>query len=433
MRHLCLLTGILLLTSSAAPGADKPSFPYEAIVDVDNGEDVWSGPDAKKFYPTIRLKKGERVKVHRHDLHGWCMIAPPKGSYSWVRDVNVRKDTGAILVNRAAVHVGSQLNPEDFTTLQGELHKGESVEILGEKTFLVEGEGPRTMLKIPPQKGEWRWIKRTSIVPVDSIHAAPFSDEAPSRRRNGPVADADTDDLTRPISTGTTLSEDRRTPAHTGDVNASPEAIEQRSNKQRLSEIDQQFREMVKQDPPTWDLDSIEQQYQQLIDDTDQPILTNDIGRRMDSIKRHRKMQQDYVDFFKLASETKERDSQLMALQNQGQSPTVRQIPDNTPTSPQAAPAAPTGPPSGTAPSFDGAGIVRRLATSYPGGPQYVLVSPDERVLAVLQPNPGVDLSRYNGRAMGIIGQRFHRPEWNADVINVRGLQPVQLRTNKTP
>ena len=91
------------------------------MVDAEDGENVWSGPNPKKHYATSRLDKGQRVKVIRHDPGGWCMIAPPEGSFSWVRASYVDRETGALKENRIFVHVGSELNPDEFMTIQREL------------------------------------------------------------------------------------------------------------------------------------------------------------------------------------------------------------------------------------------------------------------------------------------------------------------------
>lgn len=78
---------------------------------------------------------------------------------------------------------------------------------------------------------------------------------------------------------------------------------------------------------------------------------------------------------------------------------------------------------------FDGAGIVQRAAASRPGGPQYVLLAPDGRVLSYLQAGPGVNLEQYVGRSMGLMGQRGFRQELNADLLVVRQATPVRLKT----
>ena len=78
-------------------------------------------------------------------------------------------------------------------------------------------------------------------------------------------------------------------------------------------------------------------------------------------------------------------------------------------------------------PRFDGAGIVQRAATAGTGTPGYVLITPQGRVLAYLQPVRGLNLEPFVGKAMGIYGQRSYRPDLRMDSIVVRSLTPVRL------
>jgi hypothetical protein len=79
-------------------------------------------------------------------------------------------------------------------------------------------------------------------------------------------------------------------------------------------------------------------------------------------------------------------------------------------------------------PQFDGAGIIQRSATAAPGQPQHVLLTPNGRVLAYLQGEPGVNLDTYVGQSMGLFGQRSHHPDLSADMLTVRGASPVRLK-----
>jgi len=82
--------------------------------------------------------------------------------------------------------------------------------------------------------------------------------------------------------------------------------------------------------------------------------------------------------------------------------------------------------PSGS-PPLDGAGIVQRAAATSPNGPRHVLLAPNGRILAYLQPERGINLDAYVGRPMGIMGLRTYRSELQADLIIVRGMIPVRL------
>ncbi len=454
MRFLLLIAGAALFANGMVVRAEDRKFPYEAIVETENGENVRSGP-GPKYYPTDKLQKGDRVMVHRHDPGGWCMITPPPGSFSWIRAEHVQKsgkDSGVLKANGVVVHIGSTINPDEFTTVQANLSKSDAVEILGEKNFNFE-DGPRLMYKISPVKREWRWIPRKSIVAVDALRQDPFPPEQPQRKkRTGPVANAEDETFAQPISTGSTSNDtvvestarsEKQTSATAGVRRTGPDAEQLTAGRTRLDEIDNHFREMIRQEPPTWDLDSLENLYKELDEELEIASITSAIVLRLDAVKRYRGIQKNYLEFSQLSSETKQRDAQLMAVQAQpgaGQQPVAG--PNSVAsTAPQIAmaPVQPTmqqppaqrpvqAQPPAQAPAFDGAGIVQKMAKTFPGGPQYVLIAPDGRMLSFLTAEPGVDLNRHVGRAMGIIGQRVHRNDWNADAITVRSLQPVQLK-----
>ena len=188
---------------------------------------------------------------------------------------------------------------------------------------------------------------------------------------------------------------------------------------------------MIRLDPSVWNLDQLETQYSQLENQVDKDAMTNLVAKRMDAVNRYRKTYNEYLEFFRLSAQTKARDAQLRGAA-EGVNP-VRQ-PEMQPTvaTPPSATTRPAAsPPAAAAPAFDGAGVVQKMAQTFPGGPQYVLITPEGRMLSFLQPAPGVDLNRHVGQSMGIIGQRVRRNDWNADVITVRSLQPVQLRGSR--
>ena len=454
MRFLLLIAGAALFANGMVVRAEDRKFPYEAIVETENGENVRSGP-GPKYYPTDKLQKGDRVMVHRHDPGGWCMITPPPGSFSWIRAEHVQKSgkgSGVLKANGVVVHIGSTINPDEFTTVQANLSKSDAVEILGERNFNFD-DGPRLMYKISPVKREWRWIPRKSIVAVDALRQDPFPPEQPQRKkRTGPVANADEDSFAQPISTASTSNEtvvestarsEKQTSATAGVRRTGPDTEQLTAARTRLDEIDNHFREMIRQEPPTWDLDSLETLYKELDEDFEIATITSSIVLRLDAVKRYRGIQKNYLEFSQLSSETKQRDAQLMAIQPQpgaGQQsvPGSNPVPYNAPLTAMAPvqPAMSQTPAQKPAqaqaqaqtPAFDGAGIVQKMAKTFPGGPQYVLIAPDGRMLSFLTAEPGVDLNRHVGRAMGVVGQRVHRNDWNADTITVRSLQPVQLK-----
>lgn len=459
MRSLLLSTFVLIACGHVALNAQDRKFPYQAIVEID-GEYVRSGP-GPSFYPTDKLHKGDKVTVHRHDPGGWCMITPPPGSFSWIKAEHVQRSgesNGILIANRVVVHVGSSMSADEFTTIQGNLSKGDAVQILGEKTFPFD-DGPKLMYKISPVRREWRWIQRKAIVAADAIQSEPFPGEtAPKRKPSGPVADQielDPDAFAHPISTGDSVTgpgssslKPQKSRATIGPAGANAEA---NGFQDRLDAIDEQFREMIKLDPPAWDLKDIQRQYMQLDNDASQPSQSKTIALRLDAVTRYEKTQRDWLNFLKTSEEAKQRDALLAQQQREAEARAAGVATTGTPAggtsptplTPQPQPQQAGGPPiastgnpsdvprADNAPKFAGAGLVVPMAKSFPGGPQYALIAPGGKLLAYLMPTSGVDLKRALNQSMGILGDRSFKQEWGADVIMVRGLQPVQLRASR--
>lgn len=492
IRLLCGLMGIgllALLCSSAA--AQDRRFPYEALVDVDE-EFVRCGP-GPKYYPTSKVKRGQRVTVHRHDPGGWAMIAPPADSFSWIQAEYVQKSAsgrGALTANNVIVHVGSTLGTER-SVYQRSLSKGDTVEILGEQTFATD-RGPSRMYQIKPPPREYRWIAGKSIIPADgrTAPAMPGKPAGPAKTIpfiQGPIASdlktevaAEDDAFASPFEMSppaknvsktapAELESDLEFPVSSNAAtNAGPEQVATlEALRQELAELDGRFRTMLQQDPQTWDLARLRREYQDLERRAQHPAFTNHVRQRLGTIQRYDKIHAEYIDFYRLTTSTQERDAQLLAQQRQyeqqlqqfRQAPTDQHPPNMAPLPIAAAPPAnptpafpvasrsstapgptplPAGSESGSAsgtpaspqpPRFSGAGIVQRSSIPAPGLPPYMLVAPDGRLLAYLEPAPGIDLTTAQNQALGIIGERGFRDALQADVITVRGFQPVALRT----
>jgi hypothetical protein len=175
------------------------------------------------------------------------------------------------------------------------------------------------------------------------------------------------------------------------------------------------------------------------------------IPTRLDAVSRYEKTHSEYLAFLKMSEESKQRDAKLALLQHnaeasalnnsgsqpQPQSQMVNADPQQGQPSNGPAIAVQAGNP-GTpdpgrpaSPPFSGAGLVTPMERTFPGGPQYALVAPSGKLLAYLIPVAGVDLRRAINQSMGIIGERAFRQEWGADVIVVRGIQPVQFRASR--
>jgi hypothetical protein len=436
----CLLFLTLLATATQADAAQKVAFPYDATVEVDETY-VRSGPGSK-YYPTTKLKLGQKVVVHRHDPGGWHMIAPPLGSFSWIQGRYVEKAVdgrGTINTNNVVAWVGS-FESDIREIYQQKLAHGDEVQILGEKQLLpASGTGPAELwYRIAPRRGEWRWISGQALSPAprDSDKTAdnPFDRpvEVGSRARATPaVSTANDDHFEKPVSKTTGrnyLDNDGFSPPSNSGGNASgdivdrpvvrrqgqgpsakrPEAAVSKRLDTQLDELDgldARFRAILDKDPLEWDFTELENDYRGLRAEIDSGNVQQMIDVRLARISSYRKTRAEHEEYERVSQETLRRDAELAEIQRrqEAQLTALRQ------------------------PRYDGAGIVNRSALNRKGAPQYALLAPSGKVLAYLVAAPGVNLDAWLGRSVGVSGSRVPHPDLKADLITVFRLTPVRL------
>ncbi len=440
MRSISLL--ILIFCIAATGWSAERKFPYEAAVEV--AEEFVRSGGGQNFYPTSKVRRGDKVTVHRHDAGGWAMISPPPGSFSWIEARYVKRqqgNVGALTASNVIARVGSEFN-DDHSFYQVELSKGQTVEILGEKN-LEDERGTVAVLKIKPPANEFRWIPGRALRSAEAPVLQPLQQDhvaaQPEMRQPAPTPTPLKDKQADPFADGpmpapivddhpVLLKQEPASPPETARGTKTEQAgIEEFQG--RINAIDEQFRTIVQKEPPEWNLTGIEQQYRELDESTDSYALKSKVKLRLDAVKRYAKTREEYEEFARITAETKQRDAQLASMTNspQGHVPANSRPAAPLPTS--AAPKPEAAAPAPAAPlRFDGAGVVQRAPGFLRGAPQFALFAPNGRMLAYLQPAPGVNLNSYVGKTMGILGQRSYRPELQTELIIVRSLQPVRLK-----
>ncbi len=312
--------------------AQSIQFPYQARVVVPEAF-VRSGA-GESWLPTQRLQQGATINVHRHDPGGWYMIEPPEGSFSWIPAKFVRQsaDTaGEVIENNVVAFVGSDFG-DDTTVWQRRLALGEKVRILGQQEVQTLS-GKQLMYRIAPPRREFRWIPGVSVVPVDEklrkqMDHDPYATPSNVVRSN-PATPTDADSKSG-VSDVPQLNPDSQL-ARLRKI---------RTEQTRLAEIDEQFRNMIYQDPSTWDLDSIQRSYQSLQKDTSYKPIAGQIDLRYPAIDRYRRKLAEFLDFKRLTSETERRDAAIVARLNPqfGHAPSISSVAINHFPSPSQSP-----------------------------------------------------------------------------------------------
>ena len=442
------LTCIALVFISLTASAQTRKFPYQAQITVDEAYVRSGGGD--QFYPTTSLERGSIVKVLRHDPGGWCMIEPPKGSFSWVPTRYVRSTSGAsgeIIDGNVVVFVGSGFGDET-NVWQRRMQAGEKVTILGVQQVDTLS-GPREMYKIVPPAREFRWVPGSAIVPTDKA-ARERRDRNPYQV---PSEIAEQQNLSpKPSLTQSSPTARAATPRYSpgqGLVKLKQIREEQRA----LQELDQRFRYMILSDPSQWDLDKLERDYLELQNKSTYKPIAGQIDLRYPAIYRYRQRKAQLEDFNRMTSETEKRDAQLMASQFGLPAPAVASTPPLSSNVPAVAATSfgPTvefnselaSPPVLSVPSagFEGAPVANSVSgnSKYIGAgflqkrgtdssQQYLLTSPTGDVLAQLTPDGTIDLDKFIGQSVGLQGKRWFDPDLKTDRIEVSNLEPVNIR-----
>lgn len=492
LSTICMFSVVITPDSLQAASGGGTKFPYQAAI-ISPKVEVYSGPGSR-FYATGTLTKDAKVTVHRHDPGGWYMITPPKGSFSLVRADYIKKETanlGLVTQNHVIVRVASSLNKHREVE-QRRLMKGDRVRIIGEDKFDDRGR-VHTMYRIDPPRGEFRWVKGDHLIPLDATMRKahdldPFATPSDGIDIEQTPKEQNTPNLKHPIAKGKEKKLASKTTIPlgktTGTVENGPSHEEIKRDRNILQALDLNFRDMIQQDVPQWNIVDLTHDYLKLQKSTPVSAIASQIDLRLQAMERYRKLKSEYDDLIKLTSATDRKNAQLLTMQKQSQVATISSpfpespfltnndamsglpldsdagfLPDlgPDPFSDQTAQAqfpphwrsiaennGPSTPSAGhsfnspyqqnqnTGTKFSGAGIVRRINNppqpgSMQSNPQYALVSPAGKFLAYLQPEPGVDLNRFLGHSIGVYGPRQNHTALRGDIISVTGLSPVRL------
>lgn len=412
-----------LLTVSAASFVLFPEpvsaldFPFDAIVNTEETL-VWSGTSGEdKDYATMKLRRGDKVRVLHQEFGGWYKIAPPDGSFSWIRDdlIDRTAQQGVVKDDTMAI-IGSEIGSPKFE-VRNLLRAGEVVEILTQAEQLEQGPQRIPMLRIKPPRGEFRFIRQRDVVPADKFVAGreasstavlpgeneinPFAESRPDPFKPGVGAPERNSETPRPqpVVAGSSLPGElpggasfdlARTGPQKETVGALPgsaaEGISMKrfgfeapsvadptvtqmtdAEKQqvdaawaRLKSLDQEFQEMRRKPVAEWEIDRLQRGYRAL-EKTPDSFVRRQVERRLAGLKRYEVIYREIAEVQDLLRRTEEKDEAL----RQSYLSRGRTVAATPPTRTTVRPA-PSGPPQVQTPSPPGATPVVRQPARKP-------------------------------------------------------------------
>jgi hypothetical protein len=395
MRWLLLHVVMLMMIGTVARAAD---FPYAVYV---NSDDVYvrSGP-GKNYYPTGKLRKGQKLDVYRHDPGGWLAIRPPRDSFAWVSKRHLDPDSDRLATvnsDRAVARVGSTLS-DVRDVIQVRLEKGEKVELLAPPTE----DSP--WCKIAPPSGEFRWVFAKFVDHDLPSDLARDERDADSGRRAGVrLASADEDEgrdtdeeaaaeeAAAPRSAASRLQAAKEMATSRDAALASTTSIDR-----DLKQVDFELSATVAGDVGGWSFDEPKRRAEALLQQAQTPadrgaarLLLTKIERFEDIKRRHTALRSGSATVDRSAVER----SPGVAGYDARRTDSAR---------------------------FDGVGRLAPVISEKSGGPQFALVDNSNAVISFITPAPGVNLRLYVDHYVGVNGQRGYMTDLQKQHINVQ-------------
>jgi uncharacterized protein YgiM (DUF1202 family) len=409
-----------LLVSSVARASEE--FPYVAYVNADE-VNVRSGP-GDNYYPVMKLNRGDRVEVYRHDPGGWYAVRPPQGAYSWVLAEFIKPgddNTGTVVGERVVARVGSSFS-DVRDVIQVRLDRGETVEILEAKRFNA-GPGAQTWYKIAPPAGEFRWVSGKYV--EQRLSLAPKRE--PSARNNLLLARLSRNDrATRAEEAAENeealdaawQSERRRDrvasrerieplpPVDEDDNDSLPaERVRRRRPvglEQELEELDLELSAMVSQDTAQWDFNQLHERADRAVSRAETAVERGRARLLLAKVERFDDIRRRYVATLDVRTQTESRNKELASRSA----------------------AAGRRPYSGDA-RYDGTGKLAQVVSNKIGTPRYALLDQTGEVRFYITPAPGVNLRNYLGQEVGVSGTLGFLPEQQRQHVTARRIIPL--------
>jgi len=436
-----MLLGTVLALAFARPACAGETVLFQAPV-LTEGAEVRCKPGTEPaVYVTQLLHHGDVVQVVEKIADGWLKIVPPKGSYSWVNTQFLRRPDGTQPVWTVAVAdgvlvpvlVGTPYRPGKPDVVGSQLTRGAQVAAVGDPHVSEAGDG--TWLPILPPPGEYRYIREKEVgapsagPTTSGVTVAHSGSAATQNTGAAPPADA-TQPGTGDIHVGAPaapadvdpLLQQAEQLERSGDRIGAARLYDQLGNKYADNKHDVAIQYYNR---AAWLRGSSPQPAPTPANEADALYLQ---ARQYEQAGNWGEASRTYN---RLGDLFRSSDYKLSTQYYNRAAWLSRKAPaQHVNAAPAAVGPTPTAHPAvvqARAISVQKAGP-GRLAHStiwIDGRATYVIESPQAQVLAYLAPQPGVDLERYVGQNVEVLGQTVARPDVRGQYMSVVRVLPL--------
>jgi len=341
---------------------------------IDDDLEVMVEP-SDSAYSTSTLRRGDRVVV-LSNRRGWATIRSPSGTFDWVNASQIREQPdGSCIVtaNPASVRFAA-----DSAKMPGPpsrtLEKGTVVRLLDHPDLKVgHGENARVWRAIEPRGAEVRYLR------VDGLSQPP-----PSK----PI-DQPSDDRSERFVSFQPEATDPDLPA---EVSAELASIGSTNRAIKAGPLER------------WELDPVRSRYESLLRQFgDNASVKAIVQPRLDQVVRDIDLAKTARRFAQLLENGEERDAEVTQRQQSLASARSR-----------------------TERKYDAQGLLQASSRRYQGQKVLALIGPEGRPISYLTIPPGVPVSRFLAKRVGVRGIVHFDEELGARLISVRDLEVIE-------
>ena len=427
----CAFMAVMGLGINQIVAIESPDF-YPAQV-IRASAEVYSSPTSEKYVCDV-LRRGEQVEIYLETADGYLGIRPTSGCYSWVESssvqINRNTSTATVIKPSTASWIGGQGDQVEQYIRMVKLDRDEVVHVLGSGVLSLGPAGRALELyRIAPPAGEYRWIHKRDVRSTEAVDfdlTASSMESRVSREANNvrqvqyqtsppmsPFASTSqttnrfvprwlTPTMDRPRSRRAAEMVEAR-PASFAFQNGFPDTgtredlrVDSDVRTYPFGELELQLSQIVAQETDGWDFTVLRSRALQLLDQVDS-VERARVQQLLQSIARFQDIRQQRLDI---------RNSELAVVPLPVTNLNTNALPiDLTNLKPDTIDTGVLTPEAQRTP-YEATGYLMQVHSTRRDAPRFALVDEQGDVKVFVTPVPGLNLSHYLKKHIGVFGRR---------------------------